>query len=105
VTLPNIRKRLQELTVAATESTETSATGTDYCRFQCWFYDLDKFVKGRKHRAPLIHNVSDIDFSCVSSTVNLDGVGYGCTCYGTSPVLANYGWLAPSGGNYGVMAC
>jgi hypothetical protein len=68
VTVPNIHKRLQELAVAATESTETSATGTDYfVIFNAGLHDLDKFCQKvwRKHRAPLIHNVSDSDFSCV----------------------------------------
>jgi hypothetical protein len=68
VTLPNIQKRLQELAVAATESSGTSTTGTDYfVIFNAGLHDLDKFCQKvwRKHRAPLIHNVSDSDFSCV----------------------------------------
>jgi hypothetical protein len=68
VTLPNIQKRLQDLAVAATESTATSAIGTDYfVIFNAGLHDLDKFCQKswRKHRAPLIHNVSDDDFSCV----------------------------------------
>jgi hypothetical protein len=68
VTLPEIRKRLQELALAATDSTGTSATGTDYfVIFNAGLHDLDKFCQKvwRKHRAPLIHNVTDIDFSCV----------------------------------------
>lgn len=68
VTLPNIHKRLKELAVAATESTGTSATATDYfVIFNAGLHDLDKFCQKmwRKYRAPLIHNVSDVDFSCV----------------------------------------
>ena len=68
VTLPEIRKRLQELELAAMESTGTSATGIDYfVIFNAGLHDIDKFCQKmwRKHRAPLIHNVSDIDFSCV----------------------------------------
>jgi hypothetical protein len=60
VTLPNIQKRLQELAVAA--------TATDYfVIFNAGLHDLDRFCQKswRKHRAPLIHNVSDDDFSCV----------------------------------------
>jgi hypothetical protein len=68
VTLANIHKRLQELAVAAKASTETSATTTDYfVIFNSGLHDLEKFCRKnwRAHRAPLIHNVSDDDFSCV----------------------------------------
>jgi hypothetical protein len=59
VTLPDIQKRLQELAVVA---------ATDYfVIFNSGLHDLDKFCQKswRKFRAPLIHNVSDEEFSCV----------------------------------------
>jgi hypothetical protein len=68
VALPNIQKRLQELAVEVTESTETAATATDYfVIFNAGLHDLDRFCQKswRSHRAPLIHNVSDDVFSCV----------------------------------------
>jgi hypothetical protein len=68
VTLPNIQKRLQELAVAATESTGPSAIRTDYfVIFNAGLHDLDKLCQKswQKYRAQLIHNVSDSDFSCL----------------------------------------
>jgi hypothetical protein len=68
VTLPEIQKSLQELALKATDSTGTSAAGTDYfVIFNAGLHDIDKFCQKiwRKYRAPLIHNVSDVDFSCV----------------------------------------
>jgi hypothetical protein len=68
VTLPEIQKSLQELALKATDSTGTSAAGTDYfVIFNAGLHDIDKFCQKiwRKYRAPLIHSVSDVDFSCV----------------------------------------
>jgi hypothetical protein len=68
VTLPEIQKSLQELALKATDSTVTSAAGTDYfVIFNAGLHDIDKFCQKIwwKYRAPLIHNVSDVDFSCV----------------------------------------
>jgi hypothetical protein len=58
VTLPNIKERLKEL----------AAEPKDYfVIFNAGLHDIDKFCqKGfRNYRAPLIHNVSDADFSCL----------------------------------------
>jgi hypothetical protein len=76
--VPEIRKRLQDLAVAATESTGTSAIKTDYfVIFNSGLHDLKWCTKklGNKHQyytemwrtahPRLIHNVSDSFFSCV----------------------------------------
>jgi hypothetical protein len=58
VALPNIKERLKEL----------AAEPKDYfVIFNAGLHDIDKFCqKGfRNYRAPLIHNVSDDDFSCL----------------------------------------
>lgn len=107
VTLPTIQKQLQELAAVATESNETSATATDYfVIFNAGLHDLDRFCQKswRNHRAPLIHNVSDDDFSCVQlyreSLTELAGAVAAFPARLRVWQTTTAGW--PKWGNYGV---
>jgi hypothetical protein len=106
-TLPNIQTRLQELAVAATESTERSATATEYfVIFNAGLHDLDRFCQKswRNYRAPLIHNVTDDDFSCVQ--LYRESLTELATAVAAFPArlrvwqTTTAGW--PKWGNYGV---
>jgi hypothetical protein len=58
VTLPNITKRLKQLALEPQDY---------FVIFNAGLHDINKFCQKdwRHYRAPLIHNVSDADFSCL----------------------------------------